>query len=211
MKSLPGNGLRQVITAAFLLFCVVFSLPGQTVTGTIAGTVLDPSGAAIPNAAITVTNEDTGIVRNSVATTDGVYTIPSLLPGKYTVEGKAQGFGTVQTKNVTVAVGSDTRHQLAANLLHLGLGVFAIDGNPGGHRTSPEIDIVRREMTVAKIDGEPFQGGQASDFQFLLGEGQMLKEFEDAVRGMDIVICTSAKTDKEAKALLKGFDLPFYN
>jgi len=35
-----------------------------------------------------------------------------------------------------------------------------------------------------KIDGEPFQGGKAEAFQFLLGEGQMLKEFEDAVRGM---------------------------
>ena len=35
-----------------------------------------------------------------------------------------------------------------------------------------------------KIDGEPFSGGKAEDFQFLVGEGQMLKEFEDAVRGM---------------------------
>ena len=35
-----------------------------------------------------------------------------------------------------------------------------------------------------KIDGEPFQGGKANDFQFMLGEGQMLKEFEDAVTGM---------------------------
>jgi trigger factor len=35
-----------------------------------------------------------------------------------------------------------------------------------------------------KIDGETFQGGKADDFQFILGEGQMLKEFEDAVRGM---------------------------
>ncbi|MCA0215330.1 MAG: trigger factor [Proteobacteria bacterium] len=35
-----------------------------------------------------------------------------------------------------------------------------------------------------KIDGEPFQGGKAEAFQFLVGEGQMLKEFEDAVRGM---------------------------
>jgi trigger factor len=35
-----------------------------------------------------------------------------------------------------------------------------------------------------KIDGEPFQGGKADDFQFLIGEGQMLKEFEQAVRGM---------------------------
>jgi len=35
-----------------------------------------------------------------------------------------------------------------------------------------------------KIDGEPFQGGKAEGFQFLVGEGQMLKEFEEAVRGM---------------------------
>ncbi|PHM18767.1 MAG: trigger factor [Curvibacter sp. PD_MW3] len=35
-----------------------------------------------------------------------------------------------------------------------------------------------------KIDGEPFAGGKAEGFQFLVGEGQMLKEFEDAVRGM---------------------------
>lgn len=37
-----------------------------------------------------------------------------------------------------------------------------------------------------KIDGEPFAGGKASGFQFLVGEGQMLKEFEDAVRGMKV-------------------------
>ena len=35
-----------------------------------------------------------------------------------------------------------------------------------------------------KIDGEPFEGGKAEAFQFLLGEGQMLKEFEQATRGM---------------------------
>jgi trigger factor len=35
-----------------------------------------------------------------------------------------------------------------------------------------------------KIDGEPFEGGKADDFQFIVGDGQMLKEFEDAVRGM---------------------------
>jgi trigger factor len=37
---------------------------------------------------------------------------------------------------------------------------------------------------AGKIDGEPFEGGKAEAFQFLVGEGQMLKEFEDAVRGM---------------------------
>jgi trigger factor len=37
---------------------------------------------------------------------------------------------------------------------------------------------------LGKIDGEPFDGGRAEDFQFIIGEGQMLKEFEDAARGM---------------------------
>ncbi|MSQ56654.1 MAG: trigger factor [Limnohabitans sp.] len=39
---------------------------------------------------------------------------------------------------------------------------------------------------VGKIDGEPFEGGHADDFQFVVGEGQMLKEFEDTVLGMKI-------------------------
>ncbi|MDO5086129.1 MAG: trigger factor [Comamonadaceae bacterium] len=39
---------------------------------------------------------------------------------------------------------------------------------------------------AGKIDGEPFAGGKADDFQFIIGEGQMLKEFEDAVRGMKV-------------------------
>jgi len=37
-----------------------------------------------------------------------------------------------------------------------------------------------------KIDGETFQGGKAEDFQFMVGEGQMLKEFDDSVRGMKV-------------------------
>jgi trigger factor len=37
-----------------------------------------------------------------------------------------------------------------------------------------------------KIDGEPFDGGRAQDFQFVVGEGQMLKEFEGAVKGMKV-------------------------
>ena len=39
---------------------------------------------------------------------------------------------------------------------------------------------------LGKIDGEPFEGGKAEDFAFLVGEGQMLKEFDDAVRGMKL-------------------------
>lgn len=54
-------------------------------------------------------------------------------------------------------------------------------------RATEEATVDGDRVTVdfeGKIDGEPFAGGKAEDFQFLVGEGQMLKEFEDAVRGM---------------------------
>jgi len=57
---------------------------------------------------------------------------------------------------------------------------FAQRGLDGAAQDSDRVTI----DFEGKIDGEPFQGGKAEDFQFLLGEGQMLKEFEDAVRGM---------------------------
>jgi trigger factor len=49
----------------------------------------------------------------------------------------------------------------------------------------PEDDRVTVDF-VGKIDGEPFDGGRAQDFQFVVGEGQMLQEFEEAVVGMKI-------------------------
>ena len=54
-------------------------------------------------------------------------------------------------------------------------------------RAADEAAVDGDRVTVdfeGKIDGEPFAGGKADDFQFLVGEGQMLKEFEEAVRGM---------------------------
>ncbi len=56
-------------------------------------------------------------------------------------------------------------------------------------RAAAEAAVDGDRVTVdfeGKIDGEPFAGGKADDFQFLVGEGQMLKEFEDAVRGMKV-------------------------
>jgi len=107
---------RVVTFLAFIALTMTSNLglrlTAQTVTGTIRGTVLDSSGSVVPNAAIVVTNQDTGVIRNSASTGDGVYTIPSLLAGKYTVEAKAEGFSTAQAKDAVVTVGSDTRVDL---------------------------------------------------------------------------------------------------
>jgi hypothetical protein len=95
----------------FLLLPVTH-LRAQSTNGTILGNVLDSSGAAVPNAEITVTNQDTGVMRTTASTGEGVYNVPSLLPGKYTVEAKTQGFSPVQVKNVVLNVGSEARADL---------------------------------------------------------------------------------------------------
>src|SRR5438477_10679543 len=61
-------------------------------TGSISGTVKDPSGAVIPGAMVTVTNSGTGIQNNTVADSKGDYTFPTLVPGRYDLEVMAEGF-----------------------------------------------------------------------------------------------------------------------
>lgn len=64
----------------------------QTGLGTVKGTVLDASGAAIPGAALTLTNQATGIERRSESTGVGTYEIPAVPIGRYTLAVEAAGF-----------------------------------------------------------------------------------------------------------------------
>src|SRR6266478_1981246 len=112
MKKLSAPRGRVIGTIVLLaaLFCTrtTTSIHAQSASGTILGNVMDPSRAAVP-ASITARNQDTGIVRNTASSAEGVYNVPSLLPGNYTVEASAPGFGPVQVKDVVVRVGSETR------------------------------------------------------------------------------------------------------
>ncbi len=82
-------------------------------------------------------------------------------------------------------------------------------------------EFLDRLVTIALPRVRDFRGLSAKSFDgrgnYALGLKEQIIFPEvnydeiDEIRGMDIVICTNAKTDAEAKALLKGFDLPFMN
>jgi hypothetical protein len=81
----------------------VFVVAGfaQDISGTIAGTITDPSGAAISNAKITVTNTDRNAVLRTVNTSgEGVYSAPLLPVGTYALKVEAKGFVTQQRQNI---------------------------------------------------------------------------------------------------------------
>ena len=65
---------------------------GQAVFGGILGTVTDPSGAAVPNADITITDTDRGINYQTKSNADGNYSQTHLLAGHYKVKVSAAGF-----------------------------------------------------------------------------------------------------------------------
>jgi Carboxypeptidase regulatory-like domain len=101
--------LRPQVTAALaltlLLVLFVPALLAQSAgTSAVAGTVTDPSGAAIPNVTVTITNNGTGQSRTATTGTDGSYRFNLLQPGDYKASFAAAGFKTGEVASVTLNV-----------------------------------------------------------------------------------------------------------
>ncbi len=80
----------------------------QGVSGRIVGTAMDSSGAAITNAHVTVTNQDTGISTSVVTDSRGEYRVNNLPPGNYQVQVEAPGLQTLISKGNVVTVDNAT-------------------------------------------------------------------------------------------------------
>src|SRR5579872_5953776 len=95
------TSVRLFCLACSLLLCG--TLLAQT-SASISGSVNDPSGAAVTDAHVTVTDLDTGSVRSGSTNTTGFYTIPGLAPGNYLVDVGKDGFRTAEFKSVPLTV-----------------------------------------------------------------------------------------------------------
>src|SRR5215475_7380080 len=92
-----GNwNLMFLVVVLTVVTFVVMPLGGQTIMGTISGTVVDPVGALIPGAMVSVTNEATGESRITISSESGNFSFPSLLPATYTIRVELAGFQTFQ-------------------------------------------------------------------------------------------------------------------
>ena len=103
----------QLLALCLLLVAGAFTASAQIGTGgTITGTVTDPSGAAVPNVAITITNLDTNAVTHLTTNDRGEYTAPDVPIGHYTVRAEAQGFKAAEQQNFSLNVGQRARVDL---------------------------------------------------------------------------------------------------
>src|SRR5690242_1525204 len=97
LSSFEGRGQfikRFDLRLLLILTLIVFAFGSIAVAqeATIVGTVTDTTGAAVPNASITITNTDTGIARTIASGDDGQYVAPDLHIGNYVVRVQATGF-----------------------------------------------------------------------------------------------------------------------
>jgi hypothetical protein len=98
--------MTRPFRAALAVLLIPFGLAAQqALTGTITGTVLDASEAAVPNAQVAARNVNTGLERTATTNELGIYSIPLLPVGEYEVSAKAQGFNDAKAGPIRVGVG----------------------------------------------------------------------------------------------------------
>ena len=81
----------------------------QVVSATLLGTVTDASGAVVPNAKITITETQTGVIHTDQTNGSGNYNVPNLPPGIYSVSVESAGFKKETRRNITLLVDTHTR------------------------------------------------------------------------------------------------------
>jgi hypothetical protein len=93
----------------YLLICFAFVSCLHAQNAQVAGFVRDQSSADVPDAKVQIKNVDTGVERSSVTSQDGLYAIPELLPGRYTVTVQHEGFQTVVREGIILEVAQNAR------------------------------------------------------------------------------------------------------
>jgi hypothetical protein len=101
--------LLSLIVFTAMSFCTLLPLRAQQTTATLLGSVVDPSGAAVPGVMVRATNLATNARRDAVTDQAGNYTMPALPAGNYRVTATREGFGAQQLDNVTLQVEQQAR------------------------------------------------------------------------------------------------------
>ncbi len=147
-----------------LLLSAPASLPQSTTQGAIAGTVLDPSDAAVPSAKVSVKNNGTNAEESTTTDDAGYYRINNLTPATYTVTISVTGFSKLVAETVDVQVGRVTDFSPHLSLASAGTSVTVSSDLPDINVSSAELGPVVNQTSIANL---PINGGRWSDFALL--------------------------------------------
>jgi len=197
--------MRQVALTRlvlFGLFCAA-ALFAQRDLGTITGTITDPTGAAIPNAKITITEVATNLSYTVTSNTSGEYVRPALKPGTYTVAAEAQGFRRVAQENVVVTAGDRIGVSLT---LPVGNLTEAIEVSANAPLLQTENASQGADLNTSEVNQLPMGGQRVFAYLARLSPGVLVAEpgARDAQNGG--FSANGVRSTGENNFLLNGVD-----
>ncbi len=105
MKVYSGQLIRSSFLLGLLIFLMAGLVTAQTPgTGAVSGQIFDSSGAVIPNARVTVVNEATDLSRTATTTSEGLFRLPLLAPGNYSLTVESEHFQPRTLRSIHVTV-----------------------------------------------------------------------------------------------------------
>jgi hypothetical protein len=131
-----------------VVVCAAAPAFAQQGTAELVGKVVDAQGAVLPGAAIVVTNEDTGVYREVVTTASGSYALTQMVPGRYRIAARLEGFRSLDRRGIVLTVGVTTTLDLTLEVGALAETVTVTGESPlvdvtsaeiGGHISAEEI------------------------------------------------------------------------
>lgn len=156
--------LRRAFGAAAILLSLSHTILAQNWNSSVEGTVLDPAGAAIPQARVVIRNAATGLSRTTSTNESGYYSFPLLPVGTYELEVSRQGFATRIVSGLQLQVGQPARVDVALELAREQRSI-RVDAQPPLIETaSPSIGD---EIDNARVSLLPLNGRQFSQLALL--------------------------------------------
>ena len=151
------------LRCCFVLFCILLLTMGavaQIQNGQLTGTVTDPSGAAVPNAKVTIANQATNLAVTATTNQTGFYTVKELPVGTYKITVEASGFKTFTDAGVLLEAGT-IAHVDAKMVLGQAREVVEVTGQ----EVAVQTDDAKLSSTVtsALIDNLPLNGRNVFD------------------------------------------------
>ena len=147
-------GLRALVTAFVLLLSTIALAQTTVSTGSIVGTVIDPSGAVLSGAKVTITHIATGQVISLTTNSSGAFSSGALNPGEYRAQVSAKGFSTV-SQVITVQVNSTASFNPK---LQVGRESEVIEVQATAAQVNTEQAEVQGVITSGQIESLPVNG-----------------------------------------------------
>ena len=181
MKLKAVKNFMRAVSLLTIAFIMTVGVIAQSNTGSITGVVTDPTGAVVPNATVTATNQGTNEKRTVQTDDEGRYEVPSLSTGVYTIEATGAGFRPTTVKDLRLAVGEKARTDIALGVS----GVEAVVEVVNQTRVDTESPTIGDTVTTERIQDNPVNG---RDFTQLLatvpGSVQTTNQFQTSVNGI---------------------------